>query len=87
MKMEPFRFGTTDWASVGPTQHKGETGTAIWRTRFFGSEANPIRVRMVDTRRATSQITGARRGTFFSASKANSKPRSTTGASSCSRRA
>ena len=48
MKMDAFRFGTTDWSSVEPTQHKGETGMATWRTRLFGDEANPIRVRMVE---------------------------------------
>ncbi|MEX3980983.1 DHCW motif cupin fold protein [Paraburkholderia sp. EG287A] len=48
MKMDAFRFGTTGWSSVEPTQHKGETGMATWRTRFFGDEADPIRVRMVE---------------------------------------
>jgi len=37
-------FGITDWSSIEPTEHAGETGSAYWRTRQFGS----IRVRMVE---------------------------------------
>jgi hypothetical protein len=44
MQMSDIPFGTTDWSSVPPTEHKGETGSATWRTRQFGA----IRVRMVD---------------------------------------
>jgi hypothetical protein len=44
MKMTDIPFGTTDWAHVPPTEHKGETGTALWRTRYFGD----IRVRLVE---------------------------------------
>ncbi|MGE0767802.1 MAG: DHCW motif cupin fold protein [Hyphomicrobiaceae bacterium] len=44
MQMTDIPFGTTDWAGVAPTEHPGETGKAIWRTRQFGS----IRVRMVE---------------------------------------
>jgi hypothetical protein len=44
MRMSDIPFGTTDWADVPPTEHKGETGTAVWRTREFGG----IRVRMVE---------------------------------------
>jgi hypothetical protein len=44
MKIENIPFGTTDWTQVEATEHPGETGVAIWRTRQFGS----IRVRMVD---------------------------------------
>jgi hypothetical protein len=44
MEMKNIPFGTTDWSQVTPTEHKGETGTAIWRTRTFGD----IRVRMVE---------------------------------------
>ena len=44
MKIENIPFGTTDWTQVEPTEHPGESGVAIWRTRQFGS----IRVRMVD---------------------------------------
>lgn len=43
MDISAIPFGTTDWSQVPPTEHKGETGAAIWRTRQFGS----IRVRMV----------------------------------------
>ncbi|MBX3501892.1 MAG: DHCW motif cupin fold protein [Alphaproteobacteria bacterium] len=44
MKMSAIPFGTTDWSEVEPTEHAGETGKAIWRTRQFGD----IRVRLVD---------------------------------------
>jgi hypothetical protein len=36
-------FMTTDWSRVPETTHKGETGTAHWRTLEVGN----IRVRMV----------------------------------------
>ncbi len=42
--MTGIPFGTTDWSSVEPTRHSGETGMATWRTRHFDT----IRVRMVD---------------------------------------
>ena len=44
MDMAGIAFGTTDWSSVEPTEHKGETGVAYWRTRDFSG----IRVRMVE---------------------------------------
>lgn len=44
MEMKNIPFGTTDWAEIVPTEHAGETGTAIWRTQQFDS----IRVRMVE---------------------------------------
>jgi quercetin dioxygenase-like cupin family protein len=44
MKMIDIPFGTTDWAAVETTEHKGETGMAYWRTRNFGD----VRVRMVE---------------------------------------
>ena len=44
MKMDGFVFATTDWTNVTPTEHAGETGRALWRTRHFGE----IRVRMVE---------------------------------------
>ena len=44
MEMSGIPFGTTDWSSVEPTEHPGERGKAIWRTREFGG----IRVRMVE---------------------------------------
>lgn len=43
MNISDIPFGTTDWTLVEPTEHKGETGTAFWRTCQFGA----IRVRMV----------------------------------------
>lgn len=44
MNISDTPFGTTNWAEVPITEHKGETGVAYWRTREFGS----IRVRMVE---------------------------------------
>lgn len=37
-------FQTTDWSTIPPTQHKGETGTATWRTLQY----DKIRVRMIE---------------------------------------
>ena len=44
MRMSDIPFTTTDWSEVQTTEHKGETGSARWRTREFGA----IRVRMVE---------------------------------------
>jgi hypothetical protein len=44
MKMAAIPFGTTDWSKIPATEHKGETGVAMWRTQQFGD----IRVRMVE---------------------------------------
>jgi quercetin dioxygenase-like cupin family protein len=43
MEMSEIPFGTVDWSQMEPTEHPGETGMAVWRTRQFGH----IRVRMV----------------------------------------
>lgn len=44
MRMNDVPFGITDWRQVERTEHKGQRGIALWRTRQFGA----IRVRMVD---------------------------------------
>ena len=44
MLLTDIPFGTTDWSTIEPAEHAGESGTARWRTRQFG----PIRVRMVE---------------------------------------
>lgn len=44
MRMSGIPFGTTDWSRIEPTEHKGESGVAYWRSRSFGD----IRVRMVE---------------------------------------
>ena len=44
MQIADLPFGTTDWAQVPATEHRGDRGVAVWRTQQFG----PIRVRMVD---------------------------------------
>ncbi len=44
MQISNLPFDTIDWGCVEPTEHKGETGMAYWRTRNIGN----IRVRMVE---------------------------------------
>jgi hypothetical protein len=44
MQLSGIPFGTTDWARIEVTEHKGETGMAYWRSRQFGD----IRVRLVE---------------------------------------
>ena len=44
MQITSIPFGTTEWSTIAPTEHKGERGMAIWRTQQFGA----IRVRMVE---------------------------------------
>jgi hypothetical protein len=44
MRIADIPFNTTDWATVEPTIHPGESGTATWRTMKFGD----VRVRMVE---------------------------------------
>ncbi|WP_370679609.1 DHCW motif cupin fold protein [Comamonas sp. GB3 AK4-5] len=44
MQLHQIPFGTTDWSDVPSTEHPGETGCALWRTRQFGA----VRVRMVE---------------------------------------
>lgn len=44
MELRDIPFGITEWRQVEVTEHSGESGKALWRTRQFG----PIRVRMVE---------------------------------------
>ncbi|MBA0163951.1 DHCW motif cupin fold protein [Pectobacterium versatile] len=44
MDMKNIPFGTTDWSQIEPTEHRGETGIAYWRTQHFDN----IRVRIVE---------------------------------------
>ena len=44
MEMSGIPLGITDWSKIEPTEHKGESGSAYWRTQHFGD----IRVRMVE---------------------------------------
>ncbi|PML76139.1 DHCW motif cupin fold protein [Enterovibrio norvegicus] len=44
MDINDLPFGITDWKAITPTEHKGETGMAYWRTQHFGN----MRVRMVE---------------------------------------
>ena len=44
MQMNNIPYGITDWSTVEPSRHEGETGFAMWRTLHFDS----IRVRMVE---------------------------------------
>ncbi|MGF6330193.1 quercetin dioxygenase-like cupin family protein [Pseudomonas sp. BS3782 TE3695] len=44
MDIANIPFGITDWSQIEPTEHPGETGSALWRTRQFGA----IRARIVE---------------------------------------
>ena len=44
MKLPQMAFTTTDWSTIAPTEHPGETGTALWRTFSAGD----LRVRQVE---------------------------------------
>jgi hypothetical protein len=44
MKLPALPFTVTDWASVPPSEHPGETGRAIWRSFAAGD----LRVRLVE---------------------------------------
>ena len=44
MEIANIPFVTTNWNTIEPTEHKGETGTSYWRTCNFGN----IRVRVVE---------------------------------------
>jgi len=44
MNIANIPFGTTDWKTIEPTIHAGETGHATWRTLLLGE----LRVRMVE---------------------------------------
>jgi quercetin dioxygenase-like cupin family protein len=44
MQILNIPFSITDWTNIDRTEHKGDVGTAFWRTQQFGQ----IRVRRVD---------------------------------------
>jgi quercetin dioxygenase-like cupin family protein len=44
MDMKNIPFGITEWSQIAPVKHKGQAGTAWWRTQQFDS----LRVRMVE---------------------------------------
>jgi hypothetical protein len=44
MKLPALPFTVTDWSTVSPTEHPGETGKALWRSFHAGD----MRVRMVE---------------------------------------
>jgi len=44
MSTPSIPFQTTEWETLDPTFHAGETGMAEWRTKEFGD----LRIRMVD---------------------------------------
>lgn len=41
--MYSIPFETIDWTNIEPEEHKGETGSAFWKTQF----ADGLRIRMV----------------------------------------
>jgi hypothetical protein len=44
MLLTGIPFEVTDWSTIEATEHQGECGSALWRTRMFGA----IRVREVE---------------------------------------
>jgi hypothetical protein len=44
MLLTEIPFGVTDWNTIEPTEHAGESGVALWRTCKFGA----VRVRVVE---------------------------------------
>ena len=44
MNISAIPFGTTDWSRIERVEHRGDAGSAYWRTQSFGD----IRVRMVE---------------------------------------
>lgn len=44
MEISDIPINVIDWSNVEPEMHKGESGTALWRTKYFGS----IRIRIVE---------------------------------------
>jgi hypothetical protein len=44
MLLSDIPFGVTDWSTIEPVEHRGESGVALWRTRHFGT----VRVRLVE---------------------------------------
>ncbi len=44
MKIPTLPFTTTDWSNMPKTEHRGESGSAIWQTLDIGD----VRVRMVE---------------------------------------
>lgn len=44
MKIPALPFTVTDWQTVEPTRHPGDTGEALWRTLDIGD----LRVRLVE---------------------------------------
>jgi hypothetical protein len=57
MLLTAIPFGVTDWNTIEPTEHVGESGVALWRTCQFGA----VRVRVVhDAPHRSSSRAGAR---------------------------
>jgi len=44
MKIHDIPFGVSKWSEIEPTEYRGESGVAYWRTQQFGD----LRVRMVE---------------------------------------
>ena len=44
MQLIDIPFDTADWSTIAPTEHAGDVGVALWRTRQCGA----VRVRMVE---------------------------------------
>ena len=44
MNSNQIPFQLTDWDAIAPTEHKGESGVALWKTLQLGG----LRIRMVE---------------------------------------
>jgi hypothetical protein len=44
MKLAAFPMAVTDWSTVSPTEHPGDSGRALWRTKQMGD----VRIRLVE---------------------------------------
>ena len=81
MKIEPFPFSVIDWDFVEVTEHSGEAGVALWRTRFFhdSEKFGKMWVRMVEYSAGYRRTIGAKKGTFYFAFRASSRSACGTG--------
>ena len=44
MEIKDLPFATTDWNAVAAVEYQGESGSAFWKTKQFGT----VRVRVVE---------------------------------------
>jgi len=61
MRIVDIPFQTVDWTNVEPTEHAGEKGTALWRTKQHGD----VRVRIVEYSKGYSADHWCSKGHFI----------------------